>query len=103
MKCSYLDTNLLVHAGLSVSNLLLELLQRCCVRRSSVGLEHLNVALPASATNPSLTSPKDKICSTYSSVRGVIFLSVSSSSKFFRYFSQFSPVALGMVAVAGGS
>lgn len=35
---------------------------------------------------------------TYSSVRGVIFFSGSSSSaKFFLYFSQFSPVALGMV------
>lgn len=37
---------------------------------------------------------------TYSSVRGVIFFSGSSSSaKFFLYFSQFSPVALGMMTV----
>ena len=39
---------------------------------------------------------------TYDSVRGVIFFSGSSSSaKFFLYFSQFSPVALGMVRGSG--
>ena len=37
---------------------------------------------------------------TYSSVRGVIFFSsTSSSAKFFWYFSQLEPVALGMFAV----
>jgi hypothetical protein len=36
---------------------------------------------------------------TYSSVRGVIFFSsISSSAKFFLYFSQFCPVAEGIVS-----
>lgn len=40
---------------------------------------------------------------TYSSVRGVIFFSsTSSSAKFFWYFSQLDPVALGMSAVWAG-
>jgi hypothetical protein len=36
-------TNLLVDAGLFVLDLLLKLLQLCCVRRRAVGLEYLDV------------------------------------------------------------
>lgn len=54
------------------------------------------------SNNPSQSNPirLEKGIYAYSSVKGMIFFSGSSSSaKFFLYFSQFWPVALGMVVV----
>ena len=45
-----------------------------------------------------MSSPTRRMMVTYSSDSGVIFFSsISSSAKFFWYFSQFCPVALGIV------
>lgn len=94
----YLDSYLLVHTLLLLFYLLLELLDGCSVWRCAICLKDLDVPWQVSVGD---------VCSvqsdyTNSSVRGVIFFSsISSSAKFFLYFSQFCPVAEGCPVSAG--
>lgn len=101
---NHLHTNLFVHACLFILDILLELLQRLCVGGRAVGLEYCDITGGETLTSHHWAGFGSDHCEmkdlqvTYSSVRGVIFFSGSSSSaKFFWYFSQFCPVALGMM------
>lgn len=88
-----LDADLLIDTLLLLLDLLLELLDRCTVRRGAVGLENLNIPGAGVSGLMALSFPGRH---SYSSVRGVIFFSsTSSSAKFFWYFSQLEPVAEG--------
>jgi hypothetical protein len=90
---SNLDSNLLIDALLFLLDLLFELLDRCSVRRGTVGLEDLDIPGSELADQSHFGCKQGD---SYSSVRGVIFFSsISSSAKFFWYFSQFEPVAEG--------
>lgn len=92
MKPTYLNSNLFVYACLFVFDLFLELFQSCSIWGCAVRLKDLNVP-GGCQLGASKTQRK-----TYSSVRGVIFFSGSSSSaKVLRYFSQLLPVAEGML------
>lgn len=98
----HLHADLLVDAVLLVPDILLELLEGSCVWGGAVGLKYCDVSEEdVSGPSPAESSYRcQDVKATYSSVRGVIFFSGSSSSaKFFLYFSQFSPVALGMMTV----
>ena len=93
----YLYANLLVHALLLLLYLLLELLDGGPVWRSTVCLENLDI--------PSRCQFRVAVAAgqgvTDSSVSGVIFFSsISSSAKFFLYFSQLEPVAEGYARVS---
>lgn len=90
---SNLDSDLLVDTLLLLLDLLLKLLDRCSIRRGTVGLEDLDIPSDGLATQSHCCRRESD---SYSSVRGVIFFSsISSSAKFFWYFSQFEPVAEG--------
>jgi hypothetical protein len=96
-----LDADLLIDTLLLLLDLLLELLDRCTIRRSTVGLENLDIPGAGVSQLVAFSSPGGY---SHSSVRGVIFFSsISSSAKFFWYFSQLEPVAEGwLLAVSMG-
>jgi hypothetical protein len=88
-----LDADLLIDTLLLLLDLLLELLDRCTIRRGTVRLENLNIPGAGVSGLITLSFPEGH---SHSSVRGVIFFSsISSSAKFFWYFSQLEPVAEG--------
>lgn len=90
----YLDANLLVHTCLSFLDLFLELLKGSSVGGGTVGFQHLDISVVRISIGRSLAT----LAITHSSLRGVIFFSgTSSSAKFFWYFSQLEPVALGIL------
>ncbi len=89
---AHLDANLLIHALLLLLYLLFELFDGGSVWRSSVCLENLDIPSQSQLRVPG----RAVLGLTDSSVRGVIFFSsISSSAKFFLYFSQLEPVAEG--------
>lgn len=98
---NYLYAYLLIDAALFVLDILLELLEGGRVGGGAVGLEYRDItAAGVSHRSPELGFGDHIPEETYSSERGVIFFSGSSSSaKFFWYFSQLDPVALGMLQV----
>lgn len=99
INATYFDTNLLIDALLFLLDLFLQLLQVCRIRGCPIGLENLDIPRRC---QPIKRGAQHTI-GAYSSVNGVIFFSgISSSSKFFLYFSQSAPVALGMLTAAGG-
>jgi hypothetical protein len=88
---THLYADLLVYALLLLLYLLLQLLDGGSVRRGAVCLENLNIP-----SRRQLEPGRRFLGATNSSERGVIFFSsISSSAKFFLYFSQFCPVAEG--------
>ena len=93
---NYLDADLLVYSLLFVLDLLLKLLELGAVGCCSIRLQHLDVPVACLA---GVLAWRGIPAASYSSVRGVIFFSsTSSSAKFFWYFSQLLPVALGMAS-----
>lgn len=98
---NHLHADLLIDATLFVLDILLELLEGGRVGGGAVGLEYCDItAVDVSHPSPGFGFAYHIAKITYSSERGVIFFSGSSSSaKFFWYFSQFDPVALGMLQV----
>jgi len=92
----YLHTDLLVYALLLLLYLLFELLDGGPVWRSAVCLEHLDIPSRCQRGVEGVAAARLGIGLTDSSERGVIFFSsISSSAKFFLYFSQLEPVAEG--------
>jgi hypothetical protein len=88
---------------LLILDLLLKLLEFSAIGCRSICLQHLDVPVM-----PLALACFEVVLVAYSSVRGVIFFSsTSSSAKFFWYFSQDWPVAEGMLAewaaTVGGS
>ena len=94
---TYLDPDLLINARLLLLDLFLKLLQAGCVRRCAIGFEHPDIPMRKGLVDGLCLS---NFCPTYSSDRGLIFFSGSSSSaNSFVYLSQFWPVALGILTV----
>lgn len=84
-RLSNLDSDLLIYTLLLLLDLFLKLLESCPVRCRTVSLEDLDVPV----TQLACAQPCTEMVLPYSSVKGVIFFSsTSSSAKFFWYFSQ---------------
>ena len=94
----YRHTYFFINAGLLLLNLLFQPLQSGSIRCSAISLQHLDIPiLPHISRHRQGYVSTSTLC-TYSSVSGVIFFSGSSSSaNSFLYFSQFCPVALGIL------
>ena len=91
-------TYFLINAGLFLLNLLLQPLQSSSIWRSAIRLQHLDIPSYAVSVSIAKGTGRHPFLCTYSSVSGVIFFSGSSSSaNSFLYFSQFCPVALGIL------
>jgi hypothetical protein len=93
---------LLIDTLLLLLDLLFQLLQRCTIRRGAIGLENLYVpSRYVSFSRAEVVRGMSRYV-TYSSDKGVIFFSsTSSSANSFWYFSQFWPVADGWEAGSG--